>query len=186
MDNRVELGQPARRLRRIEIGLARSIERLIAETREHERDQILDLGAADADVRRLGDEPLGSASQLAGIAVAPEVIARLALGERHAVARGERPIRVRATEPAENQDLLEVDEGQPRRAAANVVHQQRNALRVVDHRHTPTSQQTAFAGRVASLPLQERELCEAGTHKLYAGSDKSVKVSRTDQRPSCQ
>ena len=123
----------------------------------------LDLRAADAHFRRSGNEPLRAPRELARIAVAPEVIARLALGKREAMAGRKGSLAVRAAETPEDQDLFEINEREPRRTAANVIHQQRDALRVIDHRHTPIPQQTAFAGRVASLPLQERELCEAGT-----------------------
>src|SRR2546430_5531570 len=53
-----------------------------------------------------------SSRELAGVPVAPEVVAGFALGKRQAVAGGERAVRVGAAEAAEHQDLSEIDEGQ--------------------------------------------------------------------------
>ena len=52
----------------------------LREPRQRERDQVFDLVRPDGDRRRLGDEPLGPPRDLAGVAVAPEVVARLARG----------------------------------------------------------------------------------------------------------
>ena len=88
---------------------------------------------------------------------------------------------VMLTTSAEDQDLFEINEREPRRTAANVIHQQRDALRVIDHRHTPSTARLT-QGRLASLPLQERELYEAGNAVTIRGSRKSVKVIYTSQR----
>ena len=84
----------------------------------------------------------------------------------------ERALGVRSTKPAEYEHFSEVDEGEPRRAAHDVVHEKRYALRVIDH---PTH---AEPGRTAhtrpgprpcrftqgSLLKQER-----GDYKGYVG-----------------
>src|SRR2546430_17542113 len=77
-----------------------------------------------------------SSRELAGVPVAPEVVAGFALGKRQAVAGGERAVRVGAAEAAEHQDLSEIDEGQRGRTRDNVLHQERDALCVGDHTDT--------------------------------------------------
>ena len=109
---------------------------LIAEARNHERDQILDRRLAEADDRRLGDEPFGPTRQFAGRAIAPEEIAGLAFRQRQAVAGGKGAFGLGAPEPGEDEDFGKVDEGKARRSADDVLHQERNALGVVDHSDT--------------------------------------------------
>ena len=104
VDDGVELGNPTRSIG-IEIGFARSFERLIAEAREHERDQILDRRLTEPDDRRLGDEPLRAPRQLAGVAIAPEEVARFAFRQRQAVARRKRALGLRAPEAREHEDF---------------------------------------------------------------------------------
>ncbi len=134
--DRVELCEPGGRAG-IERRLARPVERLVAEAREHEGNQVGDPGRADAHLGRLGHEPLGSPRELPGFAVAPEVIAGLALGQRQAVTGRERSLRVGPAESPEHQHFLHIDEGQPGCTADDIVHQERDALGVVDHRDTP-------------------------------------------------
>ena len=110
VDDGVELGNPTGRAG-IEIGLARSLERLVAEAREHERDQILDRGVAEPDDRRLGDEPFRASRQFAGVAIAPEEVAGFAFRQREAVARRKRALGLGAPEAREHEDFGKVDEG---------------------------------------------------------------------------
>src|SRR6185295_6443090 len=74
---------------RVEALLPRTIERLIAEARQRERQHVLHVARADGDRRRLRDEPLRAPRQLVRRAIAPEVIARFAGWKREAVAGGE-------------------------------------------------------------------------------------------------
>ena len=136
VDDRVELGDPVR-LSRIMRSLPRSRQRLVSEAGQREREQVIDVLGARLDGGRLGDEPLGAAREATGAAVAPEVISRFAGWQAHAVAGRERAFRVAATRPPEHQDLSHVDEGQRGHAGHHVLHQQRNALRVINHRGRP-------------------------------------------------
>ena len=89
--------------------------------------------ATDADDRGLGDEPFGPPGQFAGAAIAPEEIAGFALRKGEAVTRGERALGIGPSEPSEDQDFRQIDERQQRRPAHDVLHQERNALGVIDH-----------------------------------------------------
>ena len=135
VDDGIELGHPVGGTR-IEIPLARPFERLIAEAREHERDQVLDRGIAELNDGRLGDEPLRSARQLAGQAIAPEEVAGLALWKRQAVAGRERAFSLGAAEAREDEDLRQVDERKTCGTPDDVLHQERDTLGVVDHPDT--------------------------------------------------
>src|SRR5262245_7620019 len=86
VNDRVELGEPAGGVRRIQIRFSRTVERLITESRQDEGDEVLDPGPGDPYIRRLRHEPFGSPRELTRRAVAPEVIARLALRKSQAVA----------------------------------------------------------------------------------------------------
>src|SRR5262249_44069992 len=77
MNDGIEFGDP-RLGARVEALLPRSVERLITEARQRERDEVLHMSAADSDHRRLGDEPLRASGDAASRPVAPEVIARFA------------------------------------------------------------------------------------------------------------
>ena len=100
---------------------------------KRERDHVVDRRLFDRHRRRLRHEPLGAARQPAGGAVAPEVVAGLARRQADAVAGGIRALGARAAGPREDQDLAHVDERQRGHTCHDVVHEQREPLRVVDH-----------------------------------------------------
>src|ERR1051326_7840460 len=85
VDDRVELRDPVRAAGIVNL-LLRARQLLIAETRQRERDHVVDRLRPDGHLRRLGDEPLRAARQLPALAIAPEVIAGLARGKTDAVA----------------------------------------------------------------------------------------------------
>ena len=147
VNDRIELRQP-RLADGVQVGLARARQRLVAEPRQHERDQVLDRPAADADERRLRDEPRRAARQLSGVAILPEVVAGLALRQRQAMAGGESSLGVRSAEAPEDDHFAEIDERQPRRTRDDVLHQERNALGVVDHANTRRQRHRRSAGSV--------------------------------------
>ena len=154
VDDRVELGDP-RLGAAVELGFPGSFERLLAEARQHERDEVFDAGGADAHFRRLGDEPFGAAGQLAGRAVLPEVVAGLGFRQRQTVTGGKRPFGVGPSEAAEHQHLAHVDEAERGCTRHDVLHQERDALCVIDHTDTllardgasPTLEAEPAAGR---------------------------------------
>ena len=145
----------------IEVFLARLVERLIAESRQREREEVLQRARAERDDGRLGDEPFRAAGDALRRAVAPEVIARFARRKRQTVAGGKRAFRVRAARPREHKDIGDVDERQRGHFGHDVLHQQRKALGVVDHAtaghhctivrtaHTVPTEEAALAWHIA-------------------------------------
>ena len=133
VDDRVQLRNPGIGGAAIEPFLARAIERLIAEARQRERDQIVDLMRVDRDDRRFRDEPLGSARNRTGDPIAPEVAARIARRQRQTVTGGDGAVGLRSAETAEDQHVRHVDERQRRHASNDVSHQEREAVREIDH-----------------------------------------------------
>ena len=130
--HRVDLRDPRIRAG-IELLLARTIERLVAEARQRERDHVLDVAGADGDRRRFRDEPLRAARQLARRSIAPEVIARFAGRQRQAMTRRERALRIRSTGPRKHQHVAHVDERERRHAGHHVLHQDGKAIGVIHH-----------------------------------------------------
>src|SRR6185369_8204516 len=84
VDDGVELRHP-RFGAGIKTLLPRSIQRLIAEARQREREHVLDAARPDGDDRRFRDEPFRPASDAMGRSIAPEIITRLAGGKTEAV-----------------------------------------------------------------------------------------------------
>src|SRR5262245_38228550 len=94
VDDGIQLRDP-RIGARIQMFLAGSIERLIAEAWQRKRDQVLDWTIAEHDFRRLRHEPFGAPGNALRGSIAPEIISRLTRGQREAMARGERAFRRR-------------------------------------------------------------------------------------------
>src|SRR4051812_22216733 len=69
----VALRKPSGRVVRRLIRFSRTLQRLIAKTRQHERDEILPPRSADLNLRRFRDEPFRSPGPLPGRTIAPEV-----------------------------------------------------------------------------------------------------------------
>src|SRR6185295_277886 len=97
-------------------------DRLIAESGEAERYQVVDRRRAALDQWRLGDEPLGAPRHLAGLPVAPEVIAGLAGRQVDRVASGVSALGIRPAEAREHQEARHIDMAELRDAADDVVH----------------------------------------------------------------
>src|SRR5262249_1302347 len=108
--DRVELCNPRVARAPVEPLLARSPERLIAESRQRERDEVFDLPRPDRDDRRFRDEPRRPPRNLSGHTIAPEVLARLRGWQGEAMTRGEAAFRVRPPRPGEHQHIRHVDE----------------------------------------------------------------------------
>ena len=134
--DRVEFGDPRREVV-VELRFPRSLERLFAEARQHERDEVLDASGSEAHFRRFRHEPFGATRQLARHAVAPEILAGFRFRKGETVTRCEGPFSVRTAEPPEDEDFTQIDERKRGRTRDHVSHQKRNALCVIDHRHTP-------------------------------------------------
>ena len=94
------------------------------------------------------------------------------------MARRESSLRVRSAEATEHQYLSQVDERETRRSAHDILHQEGDALRVVDHPTHAKPGRMAHASRPASLPLHVGELIEAGTWATIKVCWPAVKVDQ--------
>jgi hypothetical protein len=91
------------------------------------------------------------------------------------VAGGKRSFSIGSAESAEYDHFPEIDEGEARRTHDNVVHQQSDALGVVNHRHTSAEDAGVSA---TPLPLQG-ELWMLKRPPTIKGFPSVVKVNKT-------
>src|SRR6185295_5955294 len=91
------------------------------------------LPRAQRDFGRFGHEPFRAPRDALRRAIAPEVIPRLARRQRETVTRRKRALSARATGARQHEYVGHVDERQRRHFGHDVLHQEGQALGVIDH-----------------------------------------------------